>query len=360
MSTRRSILFAVLKGGHGATYFFNVSSLQDLFQSLRFYQANTPKAKIRKILLTGYLLYCRLNRRTGVSDIDGLTQWLRKNSTAPTSILIFPGHGHFSILLPPTGDKMLLHDHREKLFTKYAWGKSRTKLEREVFVYQHLTEKCPSEFSVPSLCNSAIMSEYAKISLKDFNSCRGKKFGDRHPAQVAGAFSHITTGVFIQASELWERCALPNTSESWKELSRRQNLPDHTIRLGWHHGDFKPWNLARGTPPLLFDFEEFSEQEPEGLDLINFFVEVWFTRKGRRFVLQQLRTSKKFRDELADYQRHSPGHPIFWRFLLEVYWCRKIQQLTAEENFDTANDFLWLKQAWRDISTTSDFEQNLL
>lgn len=285
--------FLIKNGNNGATYIFNISSIDSIISSLKFYKSFTLRQFITKFLLFVYLMVNKLVLKKKLKSLDETKDYLNScifnqiDSNLPKNC---------SVLISPTRDKIIVHNHDKKYFHKYAFGKSKDNVLNEVTIY-NLLNKEAKYFNVSSL--SELISDENYCEFKLFNKSFKTKSDDI--VQTLVEFFNYSKTDNIKLEILINKNYIKYNN--LKEISDFliKNHSEETIPLGLVHKDFKPWNLDFKSGPLIYDFEESILDGLPAEDLLNYYIDPLITSSNKLKEVEDFVFSEKLTDDLTSY-----------------------------------------------------------
>lgn len=337
--------FYTLNGKNGATYIVNISNEVSINNSIKFYRATTIKSKIKKQLLKKYLTILRLGNTKATSTPKQISSFLQ----AKVSInLDFNINANCSILLAPTGDKVIVH-HHNKYFQKFAFGKSYNNVIKESEIYNILGK--PKHFKTSQLFNfvNDKQLKYCKFKLKnETNKLVESKISNDTICSALVEFFQSNSVNSININEY-----ISSRINEYKDIFRDNlkqiedvantmclNNNNKKIPLGLVHRDFKPWNTLQQDKLLIYDFEEAVLNGPPLEDLFNYYIDPKIKYISPSKLSNSILSEKKillFEDYLKRLEINVHYLVLLFTYLLEriIFWSNEnnLKTLQAYKSF---------------------------
>ena len=335
--------FYILVGKNGATYILNISNKVCINNSIKFYKANSIKLKIKKRLLKSYLTILRLGNIKVTKTPKQINSFLQAKFKVS---LDFNINANCSMLISPTGDKLIVH-HHDKYFQKFAFGKSHNNVIRESEIYKILGK--PKHFKTSQL--------FDFVNDKQLNYCEFKLKTETN----IFVESKITSRTICRAlAELFQTNSVHSINvneyiysliDKYSDISRDNfeqiervansmysNNNDKKIPLGLVHRDFKPWNTLQQDKLLIYDFEEAVLNGPPLEDLLNYFIDPKINYISPSELSNSVLSEKKillYKDYLKSLEINVHFLVLFFTYLLEriIFW-------SYENNPETAQSYI--------------------
>ena len=286
----KSIYF-IKSGNNGATYIFNTKDISNINFSLKFYKAFTSRQKIVKAILFLYLLLTKLFKKASLLDKSEVINFLKRNTLENID---FQVNDDCSILISPTKDKIIVHNHIENSFDKYAFGKSLDGVKNESSVYE-LLDKKHTTFNISKISDFKLYENHCKFKLS--NKLFRTKSDDI--SKVALEFFEVKTSN-MKIEDYFESRFLDKNSDLDKYYKFfLERYTNKTLILGLVHKDFKPWNMDLTQGPLIYDFEETTFALPLE-DLINYYVDPMISTNSEESILEFI-NSKTLQIQINNY-----------------------------------------------------------
>ena len=286
----KSIYF-IKSGNNGATYIFNTKDISNVNFSLKFYKAFTSRQKIVKAILFLYLLLTKLFKKASLLGKSEVINFLKKNTLKDIDFQI---NDDCSILISPTKDKIIIHNHIENSFDKYAFGKSLDGVKNESSVYE-LLEKEHTTFNISKISDFKSYENYCKFKLSN------KLFKRKNDSiyRIALDFFAVKTSNMKIEDYFENRFSHRNNDLDKYYKYFLEKYTSKTLILGLVHKDFKPWNMDLTQGPLIYDFEETTFALPLE-DLINYYVDPMISTNSEESILEFI-NSKTLQIQINNY-----------------------------------------------------------
>ena len=286
----KSIYF-IKSGNNGATYIFNTKDISNIRLSLKFYKAFTSRQKIVKSILFTYLFLTKIFKKSSLLGKSEVINFLKKNTLKDIDFQI---NDDCSILISPTKDKIIIHNHIENSFDKYAFGKSLDGVKNESSVYE-LLEKEHTTFNISKISDFKSYENYCNFKLS--NKLFRTKSDDI--SKVALEFFEVKTSNMKIEDYFESRFPDKNSDLDKYYKYFLEKYTSKTLILGLVHKDFKPWNMDLTQGPLIYDFEETTFALPLE-DLINYYVDPMISTNSEESILEFI-NSKTLQIQINNY-----------------------------------------------------------
>ena len=195
-----------------------------------------------------YVLFSKYFKKHLLLNKNEVISFLKENTL---DSIDFKLDDQCSILISPTKDKIIIHNHTEEYFQKYAFGKSLDGVKNEAQIYSLF--KSESKNFNTSVLNSFFSNEsYCQFRLTN-NKLQTKND------------DIIEVLVEFFKTETKEICFENFFNEKYKNVTEELKFyfndllvqsKNKNIKFGLVHKDFKPWNVDEKSGPLIYDFEE--------------------------------------------------------------------------------------------------------
>ena len=339
--------FKILQGNNGATYIVNAKDRKSINDSLKFYKARNFKSKFLKagfkvlLLLQGKLYAKKLKSS---SDIE---QYLQHISKSPCD---FGVNDNSSVLISPTSDKIIVHQHNE-YFQKFAFDKSYEKVKNESTIYNLIPQNLKF-FQVSKFSDlHDERDKYCSFNLSNKHLKIGK---NEKPKIVPALLEFFKTteskttklGAYIEALintiDLNHNIEMKAQVDILKKIGKSYFSLE--VPLGLVHRDFKPWNILSYEKPLIFDFEEAIIDGLPLHDLYNFYtdpiIRYMSSRKVASIILSQQRV-EEYNAYLNNLNINIDFNIFLHIYLVEqvIFW-RKANELHTSNRYLNLSNYL--------------------
>lgn len=349
----KSSYFYILNGKNGATYILNISNKKCIKNSLKFYKAKTFLSKFKKWLLQNYLnLFIRI-KSSSLKTPDQINRFLQKKVNED---LDFNITANSSILIAPTGDKVIVHNHGNYI-QKFAFNKSYSNVLKEYEIYKLIGK--PKYFIISKLYDfiDYKQKKYCAFKLKTYSNKKDEsKINQEIVCNALLEFFQINSskkmGVSDYLSDLIKRLkqvSIGNYNEIETIANDMVNNHDNVeIPLGLVHRDFKPWNTIQTKKLLIYDFEEAVLQGPPLEDLFNYYIDPKIKYTSPSSLYRSVFTKEKITiyNQYLSHLAIDINYNVFlFAYVLEriVFWTKTDQNEIAE-SYNGFLDFLILKK----------------
>ena len=332
--------FYILNGENGTTYILNISNKVSINNSIKFYKATTIKSKIKKQLLKKYLKILRLGNTKVIRTPKQISSFLQAKFSTN---LDFNVNANCSILLAPTGDKVIVH-HHNKYFQKFAFGKSYNNVVKESEIYNILGK--PKYFKTSQLFNfvNDKQLKYCEFKLKNQTNklVESKIINDTICSALVEFFQsnsvnsiNINEYIFSRINEHKHifRDNLKQILEVLNTICSNNN--NKKIPLGLVHRDFKPWNILQQDKLLIYDFEEAVLNGPPLEDLFNYYIDPKIRYISPSKLSNNIFSERKilfFEDYLKRLEINVHYSVLLFTYLLEriIFWSNENNLKTVQ------------------------------
>lgn len=329
-------IFFTKAGNNGATYIFNTKNISSINSSLKFYKSFTIRQKVVKTILFVYLLLNKIFKKNSLKTSDEIVNFLKENTNQNIDFIV---NDDYSILISPTRDKIIIHNHDKNSFDKYAFGKSLEGVKNEYNIYKLFKNESKS-FNTSKIENFYSDENYCKFTLQ--NKSFISKSDDL--VTILIEFFNLDTKQ-IKLEDYYE-----NTYKNLdKNLSYYLNIlkdiyKNKDIKIGLVHKDFKPWNMNNIQGPLIYDFEE-SCQALVGEDLLNFYIDPIVSFKSLDEIVELI-NSNLVQKQLTSYKNKQSldidEKIMILNYLFEraYFWNKKNKQNLSSKYLELLKGFL--------------------
>lgn len=257
-------IYFIKSGNNGATYIFNTKDIVNIKSSLKFYKAFTIRQKVVKTLLFSLVLVKKIFKKSSLKSVDEIVTFLKESTSKNIDFLI---DENCSILISPTRDKIIVHNHKKSRFDKYAFGKSLDGVKNEHNIYK-LLNKETKYFNTSKIENFYSDENYCSFSLLN------RLFTKKSENIVDILVEFFTFDIKEVAFKEYFDNSFKNLDNELEKYSHiiKNMYKNQTVKIGLVHKDFKPWNMAKDQGPLIYDFEE-SCRAFAGEDLLNYYID---------------------------------------------------------------------------------------
>ena len=326
--------YLIKKGNNGATYIFNTKNINSIVLSLKFYKTFTFRQYLVKAVLFSNLFIAKYFSKSKLLDIQKVKEYLKLNTL---DSIDFDIDENSSILISPTNDKIIIHNHDKNSFIKYAFGKSLDGVKNESNIYKLFentkyfnTSKLSNFYSDENYCNFELINEDFSKKSEDLVNILVEFFELNK--------KEITLNEYINTNFINIQDELKN-----KLLTLFEKYDIHTFNIGLVHKDFKPWNINITKGSLIYDFEE-TILAFAGEDLINYYIDSLISYESVENIINILK-SKSLNDSLKEYSKKLnqtfKNEFLISHYLIEriYFWGNKNKKDLADKYFDILKAF---------------------
>jgi hypothetical protein len=288
-----------------------------------------------KNFLFSNLIITKYFTKAKLIDLSTVIKYLKKNTLENID---FQVNDNCSILISPTKDKIIVHNHIENSFDKYAFGKSLDGVKNESSVYE-LLEKEHTTFNISKISDFKLYENHCKFKLS--NKLFRTKSDDI--SKVALEFFEVKTSN-MKIEDYFESRFLDKNSDLDKYYKFfLERYTNKTLILGLVHKDFKPWNMDLTQGPLIYDFEE-TILAFAGEDLINYYIDSLISYESVENIINILK-SKSLNESLKEYSKKLnqtfKNEFLISHYLIEriYFWGNKNKKDLADKYFDILKAF---------------------